>query len=228
MGPYIGQGWTPVPAMVAGHGSAGPQENMARLWIETAPGEWATLGLEHPQYMLGLGPHARQGTGESLAAEVVPKVAAGESPLGISVAAGQLSPEAAVALIRCGPAAARIPTWALIARPSVGVTINGRLLQLGLRMLRHQDEVRIGADRFYYSTEELPRVVAFPAGGRPVLCARCRQPLTEGVPAVCCPQCGTWCHSTEEMPCWRYAERCPQCDQRTSADAGYTWTPAEL
>jgi hypothetical protein len=114
--------------------------------------------------------------------------------------------------------------WALLAAATGEVHVNGNPLPLGLRVLLHKDEVRIGEQHFYFSAERLPRVEAFPVLGRSVACGRCGGALRPSMPAVSCPGCGTWTHSSADLPCWRYAPTCPRCEQRTDAE-DYTWSP---
>jgi len=114
--------------------------------------------------------------------------------------------------------------WVLLAVPAARIRINGEPLSLGCRVLRDRDEIVIGQVRSYFSTERLARVEPFPDTETAVFCARCRQQIQPGTPAVRC-QCGTWCHETEDLRCWSYAETCPLCPHPTAADAGYRWEP---
>jgi hypothetical protein len=99
---------------------------------------------------------------------------------------------------------------------------------LGLRVLEHRDEIRVaGAETVYYSAEKLAEVEPFVGADRPVYCARCRNPIAEGVPSVQCPGCGVRHHEAEEHPCWTYSEHCACCSQPTDLDAGFRWTPEE-
>jgi hypothetical protein len=80
----------------------------------------------------------------------------------------------------------------------------------------------------FFSTERLAAVAPYPAGDRRGSCPRCKQLLTVGDAAVRCPSCGLWHHATDELPCWTYGEHCAACQQVTSLDAGFQWTPEEL
>ncbi|MSU57211.1 MAG: hypothetical protein EXS35_03350 [Pedosphaera sp.] len=121
------------------------------------------------------------------------------------------------------------PLWALLGAAEAHVWVNGQPLAGGLRVLRDRDEILIaGRTRFYFSTEELAKVEPFTAGEHPVFCARCRQPIQSGTPAVRCPGCGHWCEQSEAKPCWTYGPTCPLCDQPTAFDTGLRWTPEEL
>ena len=120
--------------------------------------------------------------------------------------------------------------WLLIAGPNPSrVNVDGLPLQLGIRVLRDRDEVRVGNLRMFYSAETLARIVPFSkTDAKKPLCPRCRQPIVEQTPAVRCPQCGVWYHQSEDLPCWTYSEECALCDQPTELEAGYRWTPENL
>ena len=116
--------------------------------------------------------------------------------------------------------------WVLIA--SEDVAVNGRPLLGGMRVLRDRDEIRAGTRQAFFSTEEIPHVVPFSGAERPVSCARCQQPIASGDASVRCPGCGVWHHQSSELPCWTYTDRCAVCDQPTSLDADYCWSPEML
>ncbi len=121
------------------------------------------------------------------------------------------------------------PVWVLLSAAESRVWVNGQILSCGLCVLRDRDEIMIaGRSRFYFSTEELARMEPFPASEGPVYCARCRQPIQPGTPAVRCPACGHWCEQSETKPCWTYGPTCPLCEQPTAFDSGLRWTPEEL
>jgi len=125
--------------------------------------------------------------------------------------------------------AARSPQWVLLGNETCGVRINGQSLLAGLSVLRDRDEILIGGrSRLYFSTEQLAKVEPFPGGDDPAFCARCRQPIQPGAPAVRCPFCGHWCEQSEAKPCWTYGPTCPLCEQLTAFDAGLRWTPNEM
>jgi len=124
-----------------------------------------------------------------------------------------------------------IEQWLLLIPPTIPLWVNGRQPLLGAHVLTERDEIRFRTGlRLYFSTERLPQVVAFPGGSREMCCARCRNPIARDTPAVACPTCGTWCHQTEELPCWRYpgSTQCPLCDQSNDPEAGFRWTPTDL
>jgi len=119
--------------------------------------------------------------------------------------------------------------WVLIRAGVQGVRVNGAPVLAGLWVLHDRDEILIeGHTRLYYSTEELAKVEPFPGGEGPVFCARCRQSIQPGTPAVRCPACGCWCEQTESKPCWTYGQTCPMCEQPTALDTGLRWTPEDL
>jgi hypothetical protein len=121
--------------------------------------------------------------------------------------------------------------WLLVLPPTAQIWVNGRKPLLGAHVLTERDEIR-GANgrRLYFSTERLQEVVLFPGGDREMCCARCRNQIAKDALALNCPGCGTWCHQSEELPCWRYSgsTHCPLCDQSNDPDAGFRWTPTEL
>jgi hypothetical protein len=118
--------------------------------------------------------------------------------------------------------------WVLLSPMASEVSINGWRMQSGIRALRDRDEIRLGAARFFYSSERLAHVEPLPPMDRPVMCARCKQVIATGTPAVQCPQFGIWTHQSAEYECWTYAPTCPLCSQVTALDAGYAWTPEQL
>lgn len=120
--------------------------------------------------------------------------------------------------------------WLLLTSDVLAVYVNSMPLRLGLHVLQDRDEIRIGGRRFFFSAESLARVVPFPGSDRVLLCARCRQQIADGTPAVGCPSshCGAWHHQTDELPCWTYGATCTLCDQPTALEAGYRWTPMDL
>lgn len=112
-----------------------------------------------------------------------------------------------------------------------GVYVNGEPLVLGIRRLVDRDEIVIGAERVFFSTEKKADVVPFKGiDGGVCFCARCSTEITVGTPAVLCPGCGTWTHQSDELPCFRYpkAATCPRCDQSNAADAEFRFHPADL
>lgn len=119
------------------------------------------------------------------------------------------------------------PVWALIAPANSDVRVNSRAAHAGLCVLSDRDEIRSGAAVRYFSTETLAEVVPFPGAARAVYCARCRQEIQVGAPAVCCPNCGIWYNQSAELPCWTYTEKCTFCGHPTALDAGFSWTPEE-
>ena len=89
-------------------------------------------------------------------------------------------------------------SWTLLAQPDANLWVNGLPLISGIRLLRNQDEICIlGCRRFYFSTDSLPQVMAFPGFDRSILCPRCKQEVKKGEPSVRCPSCGVWHHQTE-------------------------------
>lgn len=120
-------------------------------------------------------------------------------------------------------------SWTLLAGRDAMVCVNGEALTLGIRALRHGDEIAVAGRRCFFSLEELAGVVAFPGLAQSASCPRCKQKLEPGEPAVACPHCHAWHHQSEEFPCWTYDATCALCQlQSTDLDAGYSWTPEQL
>lgn len=128
-------------------------------------------------------------------------------------------------LIRADAGGAK--TWALVAPIGSCVRVNSHALPAGLCVLADRDEIRIGAETSYFTTETLAAVEKFPGADRPVFCGRCRQPIVAGALAVCCPGCGIWYHQDADLPCFTYTEKCAFCGHATALDAGFAWVPEE-
>ncbi len=117
--------------------------------------------------------------------------------------------------------------WAMICSGRGDVRVNGRSVPAGLCVLSDRDEIQIGAEVQYFSTEALAAAVEFPASDRAVFCGRCRQKIEAGSLAVCCPGCGIWYNQSADLPCWIYTSKCSFCGQPTALDSGFTWAPEE-
>lgn len=126
-------------------------------------------------------------------------------------------------------------SWVLTAPPDLGVTINGRPLKNGLRVLQDRDSIRVpGSSTCFFSTERLAAVEPLPILEE-IYCPRCKLPIEQDGPAVCCPSCGVWHHEQaapdagRELLCWTYTDTCALCDQATDLDAAqFRWTPGSL
>jgi hypothetical protein len=174
---------------------------LAHLWIWTTDG-WAAWLLSGEPAVLLPGPDGR----------VQP-----------SCAPATRSSDATLRCVAGEPA-----RWALLAPPRSGVSVNGRPVPTGLRLLRDRDEIRLrGCDPIYFSSETLARIASFPGLGRPVYCPRCKDVIEAQSPAVRCPACSLWHHQRPDRACWTYAPTCACCDQPTPLDAGYRWLPEE-
>ncbi|MGD0736454.1 MAG: hypothetical protein ABR976_14970 [Terracidiphilus sp.] len=123
--------------------------------------------------------------------------------------------------------AAGLQAWALIASPDSGVRVNSRVVPAGLCVLADRDEIRVGNDIHFFSTETLAAVEEFPEAKRAAFCGRCRQQIESGSLAVCCPTCGVWYNQSADLPCWTYSEKCTFCGHPTALDSGFAWTPEE-
>ena len=175
---------------------------MAHLWMQDKNG-WGAQKLDAALY--------------ELAAAPIPH--AEEAPM-------STASRKAARLIRAD--ASGLPAWALIASPDSGVRVNSRTVVAGLSVLADRDEIRTGDGvQYFFSTESLAAVVAFPGAERPVYCGRCREPIEAGAPAVCCPGCGIWYNQSAELPCWTYSDKCAFCGHPTALDAGFSWTPED-
>lgn len=147
---------------------------------------------------------------------------------GLHVVAAEAArrPSAAPLLLRVGdsPGGAQ---WALISLPDSVLRVNGWELAVGVRRLEHRDEIRIGDARAWFSTEELAAVEPYARDDAP-RCPRCLQPVEAGQASVRCPRCAVVHHATEALGCWTYAARCALCEQPTSLDAGFQFSPEDL
>jgi len=128
-------------------------------------------------------------------------------------------------LVRADAAGSR--AWALIASRDSDVHVNSRVVPAGLCVLDDRDEIRIGGEVQYFSTETPVTVEEFTASDRPVFCGRCRQKIEPGSPAVCCPSCGVWYNQSADLPCWTYSDKCTFCGHPTALDSGFAWIPEE-
>ena len=174
---------------------------MAHLWIQDECG-WDAVALDGAQ--IGLAAVAtRQAPGTAQAAAA----------------------ETGAMLVRADVGGSK--AWALITTPSADIRVNSRPVHAGLRVLADRDEILIGDQIQYFSTETLAAVQPFPGTDRPVFCGRCRQQIEAGAPAVCCPNCGIWYNQSAELPCWTYSSKCTFCGHPTALDTGFTWTPEE-
>ena len=176
---------------------------MAHLWMQEAAGGWVVVPLERDPIALDGIPPRRL-----------------ESPARAEEARSRaiLMPFEQEGMER----------WALVDG-SGGARINGHPTAAGLRVLEDRDEIRTTAGATaYFSTETTARVEPFPGSGRPVHCPRCKLVIDPGTPAVCCPLCALWLHQSEHYPCWTYAESCALCDQETSLEAGFRFSPEDL
>jgi len=179
---------------------------MAHLWIEESPSDWAIVPLPSSGVDITATPDGR-----------IVRIR------GVN----QHAADVAAVRVCSGPDTRR--QWHLMAPRASRVSINGLPLLGGMRVLADRDEVHVaGCTSFFFSTEELARVVAMAVTDTVITCPRCRQRIEPGVPAVTCPACGLWHHQSEDLPCWNYAATCALCPQLTAVDVGYQWTPMEL
>ncbi len=175
---------------------------MAHLWITDPEGaDWCVLPLEPVPHTLAASPPRP--------ADPLPEADGDLSDVRLVPAAG---PEG--------------PAWALISGPARSVSVGGRPVLLGIRVLSDRDEIRVeGVGTMFFSTEILARVESFPHADREFFCARCKLRLEPGVASVRCPGCGVWHHEAEDRACWTYAPGCAMCGHATDLEAGFGWTP---
>jgi uncharacterized protein YbaR (Trm112 family) len=177
---------------------------MAHLWVKNESEQWAVLPLEADAFVLSENP-----------------------PVPVRNLPGATQSVSKVLLLR--RLRAEEPSWVLISGRERDVRINGAQLTLGVQRVADRDEINIeGAGTLYFSTESLARVESFPDSAQSLYCPRCKQAIESEGAAVRCPQCRTWYHQSEELPCWSYSETCALCPQPADLTAGFRWTPDEL
>jgi rRNA maturation protein Nop10 len=113
----------------------------------------------------------------------------------------------------------------LLAPQLAEVLVNGRPLAAGIRVLAHRDQIRAGAESWWFSAEDTPCVAPFPGAAGDV-CPRCRGHIDVQSPAVRCA-CGNWLHQLAERPCFDYAAACPVCGRRTALDGVAAFSPED-
>lgn len=160
----------------------------------------------------------RQPDGAWTAAPVVTPAPAAEAP----GAARQL-----IRILRARSSASDQFEWVCLA--AEGVTTNGERIVTGVRALADRDEIMMpDGHRMYFSTEAQAEIQPLPGGLGEVFCARCKQSIDPGSPAVACQQCGSWHHQSENLGCWTYMEHCAVCPQPTALDADFQFNPEDL
>ncbi|MFQ5669250.1 MAG: hypothetical protein ACE5HD_01875 [Acidobacteriota bacterium] len=179
---------------------------MAHLWVQGEGEGWTVLPLVPPAFRLAgrpprpCNPHGRTGR--------------------------RRKPIPGALVVSCGKSRGGPDAWMVLAGREEGVHINGLPLLLGIRQLRDRDAIQApGAGTVFFSTESLARIQPAPHDDLAGQCPRCRSAVEAGTLSVDCPACKVRYHQTEDLQCWTYAERCVFCDQATSLDAGYRWTP---
>lgn len=178
---------------------------MAHLWVKNGSEQWAILPLQADAFVLITNPP-----------EPVRNLP-------------QASEESASKVLLLRQLRAEEVSWVLVSGPERVVRVNGAALALGVQRVADRDEIQVeGVGTLYFSTESLARIEPFPAGDESLYCPRCKQAVESGSSAVKCPQCRTWYHQSEELPCWSYSETCVLCPQITDLKAGFRWTPEEL
>ena len=110
------------------------------------------------------------------------------------------------------------------------IRVNG-LPMLSLTALDDRDEIALGTapfSRIYVSFDSQATVVPFQEGETPTYCARSKTRITEGTPAVQCPnpKCRLWYIETEEMPAYSYDGEPCVCGRLPTM--GYAWAPEPI
>ena len=201
---------------------------MAHVWQNDTEGAWRPRVLDRERGLRLTSPDASAGG------------LAGPTPDAVCGPAGPCGEECEGILVL--PTAVAGNEWAAVAGPSQDLRVNGQASALGLRVLSDRDELSASAApgesaHWYFSSEEVVAVTAFPGSEHLTRCPRCKKAVEAGMPAVRCPnpQCGAWHHQISaghpthgERECWTYAPKCALCSQTTALDAGFRWTPEEL
>lgn len=120
--------------------------------------------------------------------------------------------------------------WHLLTPPTLPARVNGEPAALGIRALRHGDEIRLpGAAPMFFSTEQLVGVEPF-SGSTEARCGRCTKAIELNSPAVRCGGCQTAYHQSEARGCFAYGENpiCVVCGADAVVSGEFTWVPEEL
>jgi hypothetical protein len=118
-------------------------------------------------------------------------------------------------------------TWVVLSFGPGGLVVNGRALSTGLKRLSHRDELRIGVQRAWFSSECPARVEPY-GGERELLCPRCKLPIEPGQPSVRCPSCKVVHHQLTGRACWTHVPQCSGCQGPTILGAELAWSPERL
>jgi len=123
---------------------------------------------------------------------------------------------------------------ALIVGADATVSVNGRVVVGGLKVLAHRDEILVKRRLLYYSDETLPVVSVYRLtdGQRSPRCAVCRMSILDGQTVVTCPRCSRVLHQSatvddeQSKKCWTYRPHC-LCGHPTSLDGDTAWRPSQ-
>jgi hypothetical protein len=125
--------------------------------------------------------------------------------------------------------------WVLLSGAGPSVRVNGVPLSLGIRVLRHRDEIvlpasREGSHRWFFSGECVVEIRPLPSEYAPATCPYCKRRIPVGTAAVQCPNstCGAWYHQTDDSPCWSSTGYCGLCENPAVLEAGTRWSPEDL
>lgn len=143
--------------------------------------------------------------------------------------------------IEVGGVEVQLLTWGRGAQRKIGlltprdvdVWISGSRVIGRLATIDHRDEILIGRERVFLSTESQPIVSVYAPSdeSRRPKCPVCRTEIAAGQSIIGCPQCGRIHHYQEangdkpEKKCWTYHPTC-QCGHSTSLDGSGVWRPS--
>ncbi|MGE3316719.1 MAG: PHD finger domain-containing protein, partial [Planctomycetaceae bacterium] len=115
---------------------------------------------------------------------------------------------------------------ALILEPEATAVINGETIH-DIALLSDRDEIVVGLQRIYFSSETIPVVSTFhlEEGARRPSCGVCRGPIEDGAPVVQCPRCTRLFHQSDGREHWTYRSECPFCKHPTSLTGESAWKP---
>ena len=145
----------------------------------------------------------------------------------VAAAAPPTQPGIAAEIRSCSVSGREV--WVLLAPRRQEIWVNGRRV-IQMHILRDRDSIWFPGPRttLYWSTEQLVRIVPYPADLESVSCVRCKLPVEANQLAVQCSSCSLWQHQDAawELECWTYGPLCGGCDtQPTDLGAGFRWRP---
>ena len=203
---------------------------MTQLFIQDGSRDWSVLPLTEDLYRISLSSSSRSKTGPdkrvARAADSLPV------PVVESTRIESIARRGALLLRRDGSSNTEPPAapagWAILAGPGTRIRINGIAIAIGITTLRHRDEIGLeGGAPLYFSTERLASVETYAASDSP-RCPRCSLSIEPGDLYVCCPGCNVLHHQRPDRQCFSYSPSCSRCNQSSSLEAGFLWSPEGL